>query len=282
MINKPVYAVNNDEFVIEDYNNAKAFASFLPAIAGLWGKPLWVYYVNRGQAVANFGVRDKDGAMLEFVAANKAWRQTALQGFRTFYKVNGRYYEPFRNLPDSKKRKVSQTMYIKSHLIRLVERNEESGILTEAAFCTLPGETFPALLRRLTIKNISGETKKIECLDGLPILLPWGTRGWMQKELPRLAEGWFAGVNFTANAVPYYKLPVEALDRPEIVPLYGAHFYCGLVKETGKAPQYCIDIETVFGEQRDFDFPAVFLEQDSPLSINKKLTGKKYDAACHG
>ena len=273
-MDKPVYTVNNDEFVIENYNNAKAFASFLPAIAGLWGKPLWVYYVNRGQAVANFGVRDKDGAMLEFVAANKAWRQTALQGFRTFYKVNGRFYEPFRNLPDFKKEKISQTMHIKSHLIRLVERNEESGIETEAVFCTLPGENFPALLRRLTIKNISGEAKKIECIDGLPMLLPWGTRNWMLKELSRLAEGWFAGVNFTANAVPYYKLPVEALDRPEIVPLYGAHFYCGLLKETGKAPQYCIDPETVFGEQRDFDFPAAFLEQDAPLYINTKLSGK--------
>jgi len=105
MVNKPVYSIDNDEFIIENYNNAKAFASFLPAIAGLWGKPLWVYYVNRGQAIANFGVKDKDGAIIEFNAANKAWRQTALQGFRTFYKVNGGFYEPFRNLPDLKAKK---------------------------------------------------------------------------------------------------------------------------------------------------------------------------------
>jgi hypothetical protein len=274
MANKPVYSTDGDEFIIENYNNAKAFASFLPAIAGLWGKPLWVYYVNRGQVIANFGVKDKDGAMLEFVAANKAWRQTALQGFRTFYKVNGVFYEPFRNIPDLKTQKVRQTMYIKTHQVRLVDRNDTLGIETEASFCTLPGENFPALLKRLSIKNISGKAMEIECIDGLPMLFPWGTRNWMLKNLSRLAEGWFAGVNYTAKNVPYYKLPVEALDRPEIVPLYGAHFYCGLIKESGSAPVYCIDPDSVFGEQRDFDFPSAFLEHDIPFTVNAKLFGK--------
>jgi len=274
MSNKPVYSIDNDEFIIENYNNAKAFASFLPAIAGLWGKPLWVYYVNRGQAIANFGVKDKDGAIVEFNAANKAWRQTALQGFRTFYKVNENFFEPFRNSPDLKAKKITQTMYIKTHQVRLLERNETLGIETEAAFCTLPGENFPALLRRLSVKNISNETKEIECIDGLPMLLPWGTRNWMLKNLSRLAEGWFAGVNFTANKTPYYKLPVEALDRPEIVQLYGAHFYCGCLKESGAAPLYCIDPDSVFGEQRDFDFPAAFMEHDAPFKADAKLVGK--------
>jgi hypothetical protein len=272
MIDKPVYSINDDEFIIENYNNAKAFASFLPAIAGLWGKPLWVYYVNRGQAIANFGVRDKDGAILEFVPANKAWRQTALQGFRTFYKINGGFFEPFRNIPGLKAQKISQIMYIKSHSVRLVDRNERSGIETEVEFCTLPNENFPALLRRLLIRNTSCEVKEIECIDGLPMMIPWGTRNWMLKNLSRLGEGWFAGVNFSPKAVPYYKLPVEALDRPEIVPIQGAHFYCGLIK--GDAPQYCIDPDSVFGEQRDYDFPAVFMEQSTPFTIDTKIRGK--------
>jgi hypothetical protein len=270
------YTVNNDEFIIEDYNNAKAFASFLPAIAGLWGKPLWVYYVNRGQVISNFGINDKDGAMLEFVAANKAWRLTSSQGFRTFYKINNTVYEPFKNLPDLNERKISQTMYIKTGSIRLLERNEESGIETEVVYCTLPHENFPALLRKLTIKNISTETKKIECIDGLPMLNPWGIRDWMLKTLSRLGEGWFAGVNYTDKGIPYYKLPVEALDRPEIVPLHGAHFYCGCVKNDVNAsitPKYCIDPAVVFDQQMDFAFPAAFIEQEN-FTINKKIIGK--------
>ena len=275
------YAVNGGEFIIEDYNNAKAFASFLPAIAGLWGKPLWAYYVNRGQAVSNFGVQDKDGAMLEFIAANKAWRLTALQGFRTFYKIDGAFYEPFRNAPDLKARKITQTMYIQAHSLRLRDRNEEAGIETELVFCTLPGENFPALLRKLSVKNISPDAKKIECIDGLPMLLPFGTRNWMLKNMSRLAEGWFAGVNFSPRGVPYYKLPVEALDRPEIVPLYGAHFYCGVL-HNGAAPQYCIDPDTVFGEQRDYAFPALFLEQEQPFAVSGNFCGKNKTPSAMG
>ena len=269
------------EFIIEDYNNAKAFASFLPAIAGVWGKPLWVYYVNRGQSIANFGVRDKDGAMMEFVAANKAWRQTALQGFRTFYKINGVVHEPFRNTNARAAGKASQTMYIKSHSVRLVDRCAESGIQTEALFCTLPNENFPALLRRLTIKNISDTAKEIECIDGLPMLSPWGTRNWMLKNSSRLAEGWFAGVNFSEGGIPYYKLPVEALDRPEIVPIAGTHFYRGVIKGKSGGVAYCIDPDSVFGRQMDFDFPAAFIEQDS-FAIDPKICGKNKTPSAMG
>ena len=83
--------VEEDKFVIENYNNFKPFESFLPSIAGFWGKPIWVFYVNRGQAISSFGSKDKDGAILEFVAANKAWRLTSIQGFRTFLKIDEKF-----------------------------------------------------------------------------------------------------------------------------------------------------------------------------------------------
>ena len=97
MQNNVKYYVKNDEFIIKDYNNAKPFASFFPAIAGLWGKPMWVFYINRAQAIACMGTKDKDSAMVEFQAANKAYRSTSLQGFRTFIKIQGKFYEPFQN-----------------------------------------------------------------------------------------------------------------------------------------------------------------------------------------
>lgn len=282
MADRVRYAVNGGEFIIEDYNNAKAFAGFLPAIAGLWGKPLWLHYVNRGQAAANFGIRDKDGAMMEFVAANKAYRLAASQGFRTFYKIDGGggFYEPFRNAPDLAAQKITQTMYIRPYMVRLLDRSETAGIETRVEFCTLPNERFPALLRRLAVKNISPEDRRIECIDGIPMLLPWGTRDWMLKNMSRLAEGWFAGVHFSPNGTPYYKLPVEAFDRPEIVPVAGAHFYAGALD--GRAPLYCIDPDSVFGEQRDFAFPAVFLAHDSPFRVNANLCGKNKTPSAMG
>jgi hypothetical protein len=65
------------------------------------------------------------------------------------------------------------------------------------------------------------------------------------------------------------------------VPLYGAHFYCGLIKESGAAPQYCIDPDTVFGKQMDCDFPAAFMEQDI-FSINTRLRGKNKTPSAMG
>ena len=87
-------------FVIEDYNQSKPFSSFFPGIAGVWGIPMWVFYVNRGQCIASFGVESKDKAILEFQPANKAYRLTSLHGFRTFIKARTGsktvYWEPSR------------------------------------------------------------------------------------------------------------------------------------------------------------------------------------------
>jgi len=54
-VNKKVryYLNKNGEFVIENYHLAKPFSSFFPGIAGLWGIPAWVFYVNRGQGIAS-------------------------------------------------------------------------------------------------------------------------------------------------------------------------------------------------------------------------------------
>ncbi|MFZ1597541.1 MAG: hypothetical protein WAW26_16940, partial [Anaerolineae bacterium] len=79
-----------DRFVIEDYDAFPPFASFLPGIAGPLGIPLWAFYVNRGQAIAGFGVESKDTPIMEFQSANKAYQTVAYTGFRTFIKVGGK------------------------------------------------------------------------------------------------------------------------------------------------------------------------------------------------
>ena len=88
-----------NRFVIQDYSNGRPFASFLPGIAGARGIPLWVFYVNRGQAITSFGVADKNHPILEFQPANKAYQNTPYTGFRTFVKFlknkGGLFYEPF-------------------------------------------------------------------------------------------------------------------------------------------------------------------------------------------
>ena len=126
------YKLNTDgSFVIEDYNHSKPFSNFFPGVAGMWGIPMWVFYVNRGQGIASFGIESKDRAIVEFQPANKAYRLTSTQGFRTFIKVKQgkkeKFYEPFQNNIGGAF-KTSQRMTITSHDLTIEETNATLGI----------------------------------------------------------------------------------------------------------------------------------------------------------
>ena len=86
------------------------------------GVPLWVFYVNRGQAIASFGVENKDKPILEFQPANRAYQLTSYLGFRTFIRMQSgkrhEFYEPFR--PGSS----SQKMIIGANDLSLQEINQ--------------------------------------------------------------------------------------------------------------------------------------------------------------
>ena len=78
------------EFIIENYNHSRPFSNLFPGIAGKYGIPMWTFYVNRGQCISSFGIKDKDHAILEFLPANQAWERVTTHGFRTFIKVNSK------------------------------------------------------------------------------------------------------------------------------------------------------------------------------------------------
>src|SRR5437762_7928349 len=119
---KPKFTPQGESFTVDHYHHAAPFADFFPAIAGLTGKPMWVFTTNRGQAIACFGINNKDGAMMEFLPANKAFQATPLLGFRTFIQVHsakGVIYEPFS--PESTMH--HQTMTIRPAALELRERS---------------------------------------------------------------------------------------------------------------------------------------------------------------
>ncbi|MBL8013701.1 MAG: hypothetical protein JNN05_07615, partial [Candidatus Omnitrophica bacterium] len=194
MENKRRYHLNLDgSFVIEDYNQSKAFSNFFPGVAGVWGVPMWVFYVNRGQGISSFGIESKDRAILEFLPANKAYRATSTQGFRTFLKIKQggkeKFYEPFttQNLNGSK---VSRRMIITSYDLTIEEINTTLGIKTRVNYFTMPNEPFAALVRRLTVENISSKALDMQIIDGLPIVLPYGMKDWLSKNMCRTVEAW--------------------------------------------------------------------------------------------
>ena len=68
---------------MDNYDLKKPFSSFFPGVSGKNGIPIWAFYCNRGQGITSFGVKDKNGAILEFNPAAIAYEKVQTQGFRT-------------------------------------------------------------------------------------------------------------------------------------------------------------------------------------------------------
>lgn len=257
-------------FCIRGYGTKKPFANFLPGIAGLHGTPMWVFTVNRGQAVVSFGTRDKDGAILEFFPANKAYQMVSRVGFRTFvkYRTSGasarRFacYEPFAD--------VSQPggdghhrMDVRAHELVLHEQAAAPALTTEVVYFTLPDEPIAALVRRVTITNRSTRAVDVEVLDGLPQILPYGMNEFFVKQMSRTIEAWMTVENAAAQA-PFFKLKVEAGDRPEVLPIDAGNFYFASGTTDGgvRSLPIIVDPSTLFGPALDFSSPHSFCTPD--------------------
>lgn len=263
----PRYYLNeNNEFVIENYNFSKPFANFFPGIAGKYGIPIWVFYVNRGQGIVSFGVKDKDHAILEFWPANKAWQFVSTHGFRTFIKMESggksRFYEPFHNGFVNLEYSLDNRMRIASHELTLEETNATLGLNATVSYFTIPLDSYAGLCRILTIRNTGRTEKKLSVIDGLPQIVPFGANDFFLKKMSRTIEAWI-NVENVPECAPFYKLTVDPSDRPEVVHIDQGNFYAGFHLEGTKTKRIkpIINPDTVFAPVTDFSCPYAFLKQ---------------------
>jgi hypothetical protein len=260
---KPYYLDEQGRFIIEDYQHAKLFADFFPGVSGLYGIPMWAFYVNRGQAVSSFGIESKDKAILEFQPANKAYRLSSIQGFRTFLKLsdgkNQEFYEPFANSLVSPY-KIRQRMLITAHDLSIEEINATLGLKVTVNYFTMPQEPFAGLVRRVTIENTGRKKLDIQCVDGLPAINPYGLKDWLGKHMGRTVEAWMT-VHNIKNKAPFYQLKVEVADTPQVTPIVEGNFYFAFDSGTAKLLDMIVEAACVFGHASDFLVPERFLQQ---------------------
>lgn len=266
---KVKYLLKEDgRFIIENYNFAKPFSSFFPGIAGLYGIPMWVFYVNRGQGVVSFGTNSKDQPILEFLPANKAYQMVFRRGFRTFIKIkNGQettYYEPFQNSLNNLRFKRNNRIIVNFSDLALEEENLTLGLNIKVDYFSIPSDNFAGLVRTLTIKNTSKKARAIELIDGLPIIIPYGLSNMFLKKLSRTIEAWM-GVENLENNVPFYLLKVDPTDRPEVLHVNKGNFYLSFYqdKKNIKVLKPIIDPECVFGRVCDLSLPYLFLKDNN-------------------
>ena len=274
------YLQDCGKFVIDNYDLAKPFASFFPGIAGMYGIPMWVFYVNRGQGIASFGIEGKKSAMLEFFPANRAWQFVSRRGFRTFIKIKNprafKCYEPFRNKLSTQDMNFMRKMMISAEDFSLQEDNRTIGLKFDVQYHTLANEPLAALIRNLTIKNTSKSTKKLEIIDGLPQVVPYGANDRFLKELGRTIEAWMQVAYVTKFKVPLYNLAVDPADSPQVRYIKGGNFYYSYahIDKAKKEPKFIIDPQLVFGAMNTLNYPRPFFREDFKVPTEQISSSK--------
>ena len=268
------------DFVIENYQQAQAFSSFFPGIAGTTGMPLWVFYVNRGQGIASFGTEDKSGSILEFCPANQAYRLTPLKGFRTFIKLDiaGRkiLYEPFSQSGCPYTKMAKSQMRINPSYLEISETNSQLNIETKVTYLTVPKHPFAGLARCLSLTNNSDQKVPVQLLDGLPQIIPYGTNEWIQKYMSRTIEAWMQVLNLAQRA-PFYVLKVNPQDKPELEYFDKGNFFLSyqLQDDHVRKLDVIVDPELIFGPDAPMNYPHLFARSDCfSVSAHQRSEGK--------
>lgn len=281
------YALNKKGcFTIDNYNEAKAFANFFPGIAGVWGTPMWAFYVNRGQCIASFGIESKDKAILEFQPANKAYRQTPLMGFRTFIKIKSGskswYWEPFQSALPGTDYKKTQKMSMSAHDLTLEEINNDLKLKVTVNYFTLPEEPYAALVRRVKIQNLSAKNYELEIVDGIPVILCYGQSDWLSKNLSRTIEAWVKVRNVDQKA-PFFHLNVEVSDKPQVVHIDQGNFLVSFLNDKSVTLlDPIIESSCVFAQQSDLTTPHAFLKNDFTYPKKQYASNRSPSAFAYG
>ena len=273
------YLDDQQRFVIDNFASAPPFASFLPGIAGPLGVPMWVFTTNRGQAIAGFGIENRDNPIMEFQPANKAYQTTPLTGFRTFIKIRGEtpvLHEPFAPWEtDTRSR-----MVIGMNTLELQTTCAYDGLQTTVTYFTLSDEPFAGLARQMQVTNVSDAPLALEILDGLPWMQPYGVDEEGLKMMGRTLEAWKGVFNVTPtdaglSGVPFYRFQASAGDTAEVAEIQAGHFYLAFGEDDALLPSL-VDPDVVFGPDTSLHTPQGFLNQPlAALQAHRQITTSK-------
>jgi hypothetical protein len=260
----------NDElgrYILEDYDAQPPFSDFLPALAGLYGKPLYAFYVNRGQGIASFGIKSKDYPIMEFNSANKAYQSSAILGFRTFLQASRKghdfWIEPFSPMKtrfsgstdENGKKLPKRHMYVGSNEVQVQEMDHTHGIETNVTYFILPEEDFGAFVKRTRITNTDPDSPlTLSMLDGLAKIEPAGGKlDGLLKNIGRTLEGWMGVYQADKDSIrmPFFRLSTQASDLASVVVQEAGHWCLSMVEYDGDYSRLLpiiYDTSKVFGE----------------------------------
>ncbi|WP_310602037.1 hypothetical protein [Anaerosporobacter sp.] len=261
----------NKKYQISNYGKQTTFASFLPGISGKHGIPIWCYYVNRGQGVTSFGVDCKDRAIMEFFPAHQAYQNVKKQGFRTFIKKDGNYFEPFKEDYNN------TTMAIGMNELVIKHYDEANQIETSVMYYALPGEKVGALVREVSVKNVSDKDCEIEVLDGMPAVIPYGVNMASMKEMGQTTKAWMQ-VEDVVSRIPYFRVRVSMEDTASVESVEGGNF-AHAINDKGEQLVAIVDPAIVFDYDTGLD-DAIGLKNETLDALVEKKQVTQNNLPC--
>ena len=263
-------------YVMRDYDQKKPMANFLAGLGGLWGVPMWAFYVNRGQGICSFGMQNKDGGISKFNTAEKAYQQTPFTGFRTFLKGRRGNKEwvhmpffPF--LGATAYPKPERKMIIGMNEMEIEEVSEAYGIQTNVLYFTVPNEDFPAIVRKTTFTNLDKkESLTLEALDGLAKLIPSGLNNGAIDNMGRTMEAWMNVYNLGSDGAitqPFFHISQGTADTAQVQIIKDGHFAIAFESVGDAEPvllPFIVDPSVVFDTDTTLTDPKGFFSASAP------------------
>ncbi len=266
------YYFKGNTFIIEDFQNAKTFSSFFPAVSGIDGKPLWAFYCNRGQAMSSFGVNSKATPIIPFDSANLAYQNISTKSFRTFVKINDEFVEPFSNQNNS-----NTKMFIDKAKLEIEE--QEKDFLIRITYSTIPHEPYSGLIRKVKFINTSNKDLNFDVIDGLPIFFPNGLSNGDYKELVSLMAAYCQIENLDDN-MPFVKFKTSTGDCSEVKEIKNGNAFIS-VDQNNNRLNAIVDPYIVFGNDLSLRSPSNFIENNNVINTKQQTENKLPCAFSH-
>ena len=271
-----------NRFVMGDYDEKKPFASFLAGIGGKWGMPAWSFYVNRGQGMAAFGTKDKNGGIQRFETAEKAYANVPLLGFRTMVKgkrsswlwgVSNEFnHQPF--FPKSYQESsgadgMHRSMSIGMNEMEIHETYDDLGLDTNILYFTAPNEEFPALIRKVTFTNTASGTLSLDVLDGLAQMFPYGPSNDQLDTMGRTIEAYYRVYNVEEGAGrpvtdPFYHISQSTTDAASVQLITAGNYVTAFIEDgDGAKLPFIVDPTVIFGQDTTLAGPQEWYKTNS-------------------
>ena len=245
------YYFEGSTFVIEDYQQAKRFSSFLPAMAGADGKPLWAFYANVGQCMGGFGVNNKDTPITPFDSATLAYQNIPVKSFRTFVKIDDKDISLFEGYCDAKR-----TLKINKSNISISE--ETSDYKVEIIYSTVSHRNYAGLIRKVKFLNKSKSPHKYQLCDGLPVFFPLGLSNICYKELVSLM-GAYCQIDLN-NSAPFVKFKTSTGDNSVVQLAHNGNGFISIDKD-GNRLGNIVELYQIFENDPSLTTPVNWLNK---------------------